>query len=237
MEASLRFVRYSKITPEWINREMHLHTDYVDGRASVGEVIRRAEALGLAEIAFTEHVRADSTWFLQFADEVRRQGGASDVNVLVGAEVRIVDFEGTLDITPEIREQCDVVLASVHRFPGSNGRPRSFQDVPREEFVEIEYRLAQGFLKRGGADVLAHPGGMSLRHMGAFPDELFRSLMLQCRERGVAVEISSSYLKDLPGFLNLLAETDPLVSIGSDAHRLEEMGTCKRIVSEQLWVN
>jgi putative hydrolase len=216
---------------------MHLHTDYTDGKASVGEVIRQAEALGLDEIAFTEHVRADSTWFVEFAEEVRRQASESDVSVLVGAEVRITDFEGRLDITPEIREQCDIVLASVHRFPGANGRPRSFKDVPREEFADIEYRLARAFLERGGADVLAHPGGMSLRQLGAFPDEYFRSLIQECRESGVAIEISSSYLVDLPGFLDLVAETDPLVSVGSDAHRLEEMGLCKRMVSEQLWAS
>ncbi|MGD8700510.1 MAG: PHP domain-containing protein [Gemmatimonadales bacterium] len=237
MRANHRFVRYSELTPGWVNREMHLHTEYTDGEASIAEVIQRAESLGLAEIAFTEHVRADSAWFPEFADEVRRRAAGCGVRVLVGAEVRIKDFEGSLDITPEIREHCDIVLASVHRFPGSNGSLRSFADVPRGDFAEIEYRLARGFVKRGGADVLAHPGGMSLRQTGTFPDAYFRSLMAECRERGVAIEISSSYLRDLSGFLNLLEEVDPLVSIGSDAHRLDEIGSCKRMVSEKLWAN
>ena len=237
MKANYRFVRYSELTPDWLNREMHLHTDYTDGEPSVGEVIRRAESLGLAEIAFTGHVRADSAWFPEFAAEVRRWAADSSVRVLVGAEVRIRDFEGSLDITPEIREHCDVVLASVHRFPGSNGKLRSFADVPRGDFAEIEYRLALGFLRNGGADVLAHPGGMSLRQTGGFPNAYFRSLMTECREAGVAIEISSSYLRDLPGFLNMLDEVDPLVSIGSDAHTLDEIGLCKQMVSEQLWAS
>jgi putative hydrolase len=235
MRTSPRFVPYSQLTPDWVNREMHLHTDYVDGEPSIAEVIRKAESLGLAEIAFTEHVRADSAWFPEFAGQIRRQAARSGVRVLVGAEVRITDFDGSLDITPEIREHCDIVLASVHRFPGSNGKRLSFADVPRGDFAAIEYRLARGFLRSGGADVLAHPGGMSLRQVGAFPDEFFRSLMVECRESGVAIEISTSYLRDLPAFLRLLAETDPLVSIGSDAHKLEEIGLCKRMVSEQLW--
>lgn len=237
MKATRRFVRYSEITPEWVNREMHLHTDYTDGEPGIADVIRQAESLGLAEIAFTEHVRADSTWFPEFAGEVRRCASESGVRVLVGAEVRIKDFDGSLDITPEIREHCDIVLASVHRFPGSNGKPRSFRDVPRGEFAGVEYRLARGFLRRGGADVLAHPGGVSLRQIGVFPDEYFRSLMSECRDTGVAIEISSSYLRDLPRFLQLLDEIDPLVSIGSDAHKLDEMGICKRMVSEQLWAS
>jgi len=230
--ARRRFVRFSEMGPEWVNREMHLHTSYTDGRPTVAEVVRRAEELGLEEIAFTEHVRRDSEWFHGFADEVRRAAAAAGgaLRVLVGAEVRITDFDGSLDITPELRRECDVLLASVHRFPGPGGAPLDFARVPREEFAAIEYRTALGLVRRGGADVLAHPGGMSQRHLGGFPDEAYLSLMEESVQTRVAIEISSSYLRDVPAFLGLLGRVDPLVSVGSDAHGLEELGRCRDVL-------
>ena len=233
--AAGRFVRLGAITASWVNREMHLHTSYTDGRATVAEVVRRAEELGLAEIAFTEHVRRDSDWFPAFAREVRAAAVGRTVRVLVGAEVRITDFEGTLGITPEQRAECDVVLASVHRFPGPDGAPLPFASVPRADFADTELRLALGLLRRGGADVLAHPGGMSQRQLGGFPDASYRALARAATDAGIALEINASYLHDVGAFVGLLREDDPLVSVGSDAHALEELGRCRDILRETLW--
>ena len=230
-----RFVRLSEMDAAWINREMHLHTSWTDGTPTIAEVIDRAEALGLEEIAFTEHVRADSAWFPAFAAEVRAAAAGRAVRVLVGAEVRITDFEGSLDITPAQRRECDVVLASVHRFPGADGTPIEFASVPREAFAETELALALGFLRRGGADVLAHPGGMSQRQLGGFPDEMYRLLARASRAAGVAIEISASYLPDVGGFLALLRDDDPFVSVGSDAHTLDELGRCRDILRQHPW--
>ena len=41
--------------------------------------------------------------------------------LLVGTEVKIKDFDGNLDINKSIRKKCDLVMASVHRFPGEKG--------------------------------------------------------------------------------------------------------------------
>ena len=230
-----RFVRVSEMSAAWINREMHLHTSYTDGQPTVAEVIARAEEVGLAEIVFTEHVRADSDWFPAFAAEVRAAAAGRAVRVLVGAEVRITDFDGSLDITPAQRRECDVILASVHRFPGPDGAPVEFSSVPRDTFAETELALALGFLRRGGADVLAHPGGMSQRHLGGFPDAMYRMLARASLATGVAIEISASCVQDVAGFVTLLRDDDPLVSIGSDAHALAELGRCRDILRQHPW--
>jgi putative hydrolase len=234
-DTARHFARVSELSPAWLNRDMHLHTSYTDGRPTVTEVIRRAEEIGLEEIAFTEHMRSDSDWFHAFADDVRAAAAGTAVRVLVGAEVRITDFDGSLDITPELRRECDVVLASVHRFPGPDGAPLDFARVPRDTFAETEFRLALGFLRRGGADVLAHPGGMSQRRIGGFPDEMYRTLVRASVAAGVAIEISVAYLRDVGAFLALLRDDDPLVSIGSDAHTLDELGRCRDALREYLW--
>src|SRR5688572_6094831 len=110
---SSEVIRFSDITPEWVNREMHLHTNQTDGIPTIEQVIARAEEIGLGAIAFTEHVRSDSTWFPDFAARVRRAGENSNVRVLVGAEAAIVTYEGELNVSDEIRHHADILLASV----------------------------------------------------------------------------------------------------------------------------
>jgi putative hydrolase len=225
----------SQVTPEWVNRDFHVHTRWTDGKPDVSEVVRRCEERGLAEIAFTEHVRKDSSWFPRFVDDVREAATKARVRVFVGCEARIRDLDGMLDVSDDIRGCCDVVLASVHRFPGPDGAPLPFSHVPEEQFASIEHRLAMALLRRGGADVLAHPGGMSLRHGRGFPEESYLELAEAARAAGIAIELNASYMKDLHGFVALLRRVDPLVSVGSDAHDLDELGACRDRLRSLLW--
>jgi putative hydrolase len=229
------FVRMSELTPASANRDFHMHTRYTDGKAEVAQMLRRAEETGLSEVAFTEHVRRDSSWFVRFAAEVRAAASGSAVRVWVGCESRILDEDGNLDINDEIRDLCDIVLASVHRFPGPDGAPRAFSQVPKHEFAGIERALSLGFLRRGGADVLAHPGGMSLRYGEGFPEEYFTELAEAAKAAGIAIELNSSYTKDLAPVIRAYRKVDPLVSVASDAHDVCEIATCREILKDLLW--
>jgi putative hydrolase len=119
------------------------------------------------------------------------------------------------------------VLGVVHRFPGADGSYLDFKSLSAEEMAEIEFRLSMGMIRNAPIDVLGHPGGMYQRRHGAFPEALFREMMLATRERGIAIEINTSYLVDIPSFIALCAEIDPIVSIGSDAHQLQELAHCR----------
>lgn len=235
MRSKPNFLRYSEMKRAVCNQEMHTHTTQTDGKGTIVQVLERAVEVDLAEIAFTEHVRADSDWFPGFAAEVRKLSAATSLRTLVGAEVRITDFNGSLDVSRKIREDCDILLASVHRFPDREGKRMNFADVPKDELAEIEFNLAMGLLRKGDADVLAHPGGMSCRWLGSFPDEYYLALVKEAARCGVAIEINSSYTKDLGRFLTFLEETDPHVSIGSDAHLLSQVGECRDKLKELLW--
>jgi putative hydrolase len=46
----------------------------------------------------------------------------------------------------------------------------------------------------------------------------------------VAIEINTSYLRDVDGFLKLCTEVNPYVSVGSDAHTLETIGQCRDVL-------
>ncbi|MHC1696855.1 MAG: PHP domain-containing protein [Geobacteraceae bacterium] len=228
------FKHFRELNPKFLDCDMHIHTLYTDGKSSIGELIARAETNGLNMIAFTEHVRADSKWFSAFADEVRELGDKSWVTVLVGAEARIINNDGELDISDSIRGECDIILGSVHRFTDAAGGYRPFSEVPASEFPGLEFDLALGYLRHGRGDVLAHPGGMSNKFGHGFPDELQRILMRESSNRGIAIELNSKYILDMKGFCILAAEENPLISIGSDAHDLFELGSCGKLLKELI---
>ncbi len=225
------FAHFRDLDRSALNVEYQVHTSQTDGEATIEQLLASARQRKLSALAFTEHVRRDTSWFGTFARAVRTAAQAyPDLTVYVGCEAKALDTAGSLDASETILAECDVVLGSVHRFPDGRGRYLDPGALAADACAEREFALALGLVKAAPIDVLAHPGGMSLRQHGSFPEPLFRRLMEAARERGVAVEINSSYLRDVPAFLRLCAEVNPLVSIGSDVHRLEELGRCRDLL-------
>jgi putative hydrolase len=213
---------------------LHLHTTQTDGKAEIDEIMADAVARGLARIAFTEHVRKDTDWFPDFARRIRAaQTHYPALEVLVGCEAKALDTSGSLDVSDAIRAACDIVLGSVHRFPDGRGGYLDFGELEAADFAQIELELALGLLSAAPIDVLAHPGGMYARRFGDFPSHLMQMIMEKSLEREIAVEINTSYLTNLPAFLELCQEINPYVSIGSDMHRLEKLGHCRDLLLAQ----
>ena len=227
------FYRYRDLTAETANRDFHIHTARTDGKATIDEILARAEEIGLAQIAFTEHARAETSWYQEFADEVRRKRERASFTVFVGVEVRAKDNHGTVDVSSKIADNCEIILGSVHRFSTPDGGVLEFNRVSPEEFAEREFDMAMGLVKHGPINVLAHPGGMYERRHGFFPESYFRAILEASLERGIAVEINSSYLRNFKQFLRLCEEINPYVSIGSDVHTLEDIGHCRDLLREQ----
>ena len=221
-------MRYRDLAHSDLNVDFQIHTVQTDGEATVDQILERASEIGLGRIAFTEHVRRETTWFPQFVQSIRRAAsGYPKLDVFVGCETKAMDVEGTLDLTQEILEASDIVLGSVHRFPDGKGGFHEFDSLRPDVLADMEYELALGMVRHAPIDVLAHPGGMYERRHGIFPVRHFRNLMQASLERQVAIEINSSYLRDFDGFLRLCDEINPFVSIGSDAHKLAELGRCR----------
>jgi putative hydrolase len=223
-----RFGRFRDLDHEALNVDCQVHTTWSDGRADVRAMLEAARERRLAAIALTEHVRRDTAWFCDFAGTVRAEARAvPGMDVYVGCEAKALDADGTLDVTDEIRAQCDLVLGVVHRFPDGRGGFLDFTRLDWQACAELEWQLTRGLLRAAPIDVLGHPGGMTQRWFGRYPASLFRKILEASGERGIAVEINSAYVADWNGFLALCEEVNPVVSIGSDAHGPDELGRCR----------
>jgi putative hydrolase len=228
MQRRSPIVRFRDLNHAAINADLQIHTTWTDGKMSVQEVLETARERKLGAVAFTEHVRRDTAWFGDFARSVREEARAfPEIEVFVGCEAKALDTGGALDVSDEVRAQCDLVLGVVHRFPDGRGGFVDLKTLDRDTCAEMECHLTLGLLRTAPIHVLGHPGGMTQRRFGWYPETLFRSMLEASMERNIAVEINSSYLVNVQAFLDLCDEINPVVSIGSDAHTREGIGRCR----------
>ena len=165
-----------------IRGDLHCHTTWSDGRASVEEMGRAAIERGYAYLALCDHTPAVGAVRGLTADDVRRQAeeiaAANDVlapfRVLRGIECDIL-ADGRLDLPDDVLAELDWVQASVH----------SGQRMPRQEMTS---RVVEA-LRNPYVRCLSHPTG---RMIGRRPEnalDLERAFAV-AREEGVAVEVN-----------------------------------------------
>jgi DNA polymerase (family X) len=110
--------------PDMVDRVegiFHVHTEWSDGAATIGDMARETARAGFAYLGITDHSKAAS--YANGLDEARLREQAvaieaarreeRGVTILHGIEVDIL-VDGTLDLADEALAALDFVIASVH---------------------------------------------------------------------------------------------------------------------------
>jgi DNA polymerase (family 10) len=99
---------------------VHVHTTWSDGRASLEEMARAAQEMGMEYLTITDHSRSaayagglDVERLKAQWDEMAQVQERVKIRLLRGTEADILDG-GLLDWPDAVLEQLDVVIASVH---------------------------------------------------------------------------------------------------------------------------
>jgi DNA polymerase (family 10) len=99
---------------------VHCHTTYSDGKNTVEEMVRAAEAMGMKYITITDH--SPTAFYARGVelDRLKRQWAEIDevqekvkIKILRGTESDII-ADGRLDYPDKILEKFDVIVASIH---------------------------------------------------------------------------------------------------------------------------
>jgi DNA polymerase (family 10) len=99
---------------------VHCHSTWSDGRSTLEEMARAAEALGMEYLTVTDHSRTagyagglDEDRLRRQWDEIAAVQEKVSIRLLRGTESDILET-GALDFPDRVLEQLDVVVASVH---------------------------------------------------------------------------------------------------------------------------
>jgi DNA polymerase (family X) len=181
------------LAPSEIRGDLHCHTTWSDGRASVEEMARAAAERGYDYLAICDHTPAVGAVRGLSADDVRRQAdeiaAANELlapfRVLRGIECDILP-DGRLDLPDDILSELDWVQASVH----------GGQRMPAPEMTSrVEEALRNPFVS-----CLSHPKGRYINRRPENALDLERVFEV-AREQGIAVEVNG-----LPPRLDLSGE-------------------------------
>lgn len=225
------FLRFNSLATTNVKCDFHIHTSWTDGHSPAKDYAAEALRKQLSAIAFTEHVRKTSGWFDYFASEIREIAINSELEILVGIEAKALDMDGNLDCADYMLDELDIVLGTVHRYPVGDGYYVYSRDLPTEQAAEIEFKLACALLQNHLVDVLAHPGGVfEKHHKQAFPKDYLETIIKVANREGKAIELNSSYLQYPSDVFELCSKYNPLVSLGSDAHSITELGTILQFI-------
>ncbi len=196
---------------------VHCHTLWSDGRASLEEMARAAEALGMEYLTVTDHSGSAGYAGGLDADRIRRQWDEIDrvqekvrIRLLRGSEADILE-DGALDWPASILERLDVVVASIH------SRMRMDEDAMTRRLVRA---MALPVFKIWG-----HALGRLLGERDPFACRVEEVLDALAGSRG-AVEVNGDpkRLEADPRLLRLARERGIPVVLSVDAHSVRDLG-------------
>jgi len=205
--------------------DVHVHTNYTDGRNTIREYCQRALQNNIEAIAFTEHVRRNLDYnfdnFLLDIERARRE--FPQLVILGGCEAKVLNTEGELDAPENVLSQCEVVIGVFHSFEHKGKR---------------SYLAAlKAMVRNPIVDIWGHPTiYLKERNMKLEKEEL-SEIINACVENGVLIERNLKHNLPDASFMELALKKGAKFVIGSDAHSVGELPTMHRLEEEWEWIN
>jgi DNA polymerase (family 10) len=204
-----------------IRGELHGHSTWSDGAASIAEMAEVARARGYSYWGVCDHSAGlgmvgglDAERIAQQAEEIAALNAewakaGIDFRLLRGTEAEIL-ADGSLGLPDEVLAELDVVVASIH-------------SGLRQDRETITARCLKA-IENPHVDILGHPTG---RMIGSRPpaDLDMEAVLQACAATGTAVEINAhpSRLDVNDVYARRAVELGCKISINSDAHELSGM--------------
>ena len=200
-----------------IRGDLHVHTDWTDGRSSLADMARAAKALGREYIAICDHSHSlrvanglSAADLGRQAEAIREVERLVGIRVLRGVEVDIL-VDGSLDLDDETLAGLDIVVASVHSHMNQD--------------AETMTRRLVRAIENPHVDIIGHPTGRILGRRKPYEVDIDQVIEAAARS-GTALEINASAARlDLKDTLAARAHAAGVrIAINTDAHDTGELG-------------
>ncbi len=195
-----------------IELDVHTHT-VVSGHAfsTLQEMVQEAAGKGLKLLGITEHAPSipgtcTPIYFRNLYIVPRRLYG---IDLLLGAEINILDCRGNIDLDESYLNRLDLRIAGIHSLCYQGG-------TPEENTQGMLHVIGNPYIH-----IISHPGDGTAKL-------LFEPLVLAAKEHHTLLEINNSSLRPCRGkvearpnnleILRLCKQYEVPVILGSDAH-------------------
>ncbi|HKD38887.1 MAG TPA: DNA polymerase/3'-5' exonuclease PolX [Myxococcaceae bacterium] len=219
VEAAIdRAIPTDLLTEPDILGNVHSHSTWSDGKNSLEEMARAAQARGLKYLTVTEHSQSASYAGGLKPDDLKRQWDEIDrlnselggIRLLRGSEVDILET-GELDFPESLLEQLEVVIGSIH----------ARYQMDEEQMTR---RVLRAF-DNPCLHILGHATGRLINSRDPYPLRM-EQILDRAAEKGVALEVNGN-----PHRLDLKAEHVRMalqrgvkLVVSTDAHSVRELG-------------
>jgi len=208
-----------------VRGDLHCHTTWSDGRATVLEMGEAARAIGYEYLAICDHTPSVRVVPGVTADDLRRQGeeiaaaneALAPFTILRGAECDILP-DGSLDLPDDVLAELDWVTASLHagqRTPGP----------------ELTKRVTTA-MRHAAVRALSHPTGRLIDRRPPNALDLEETVAVAL-ETGVALEVNGlpDRLDLRDEHVRLAVEAGARVVVNTDAHSTRGLGNMELAVA------
>ena len=208
-----------------VRGDLHVHTTWSDGKASVLEMASAAKGLGYEYLAICDHTPNVRVVPGLDADDLRRQAEeiaeANEVvapfRILRGVECDIL-ADGALDLPDDVLGELDWVQLSLHA--GQRGRAD-----------ELTRKVTEA-MRHPAVRCLSHPTGRLINHRPPNALDLERAFAVALEE-GVAIEVNGlpDRLDLRDEHVRLAIEAGVAITCSTDAHSVRGLGNMRLSVA------
>jgi putative hydrolase len=229
-KCSIPLVEPQKLIERPPHHDFHLHTDFTDGKPTIGDYADRAIEIGLSEIGFPEHCNLRTTWLPHFVPviELERKRCEGQLRIHWGIEAKVMDVTGSLAASADMINAAEYIYGAFH----SSNTDTKFPALETQFAIEMEFQMTAAMIKARSCHVVAHPGGLSDKYHGGFPTELFDELAKLAARNDVALEINPGYGADVAQHIRACINHSCRVAPGSNAHDLDKLGLVVDVLTD-----
>jgi putative hydrolase len=197
-----------------VKEDYHIHCNYNDHSSSdlsVDNIIKKAENLDLQTIAITEHVRNNSDWTEKYLQEIKTIAHTTSINILNGFEAKILP-DGEIDCPRIYLNDEFFIIASFHT---------------KYHVKEKWYNDLLKAIRNENVNVIGH---LAPEPEFSLNFEEIKKLGEEISSNNKIIEINAKYMRPPLELLKIFKDLDVKFHLGSDAHKLNDIGNYDRIM-------
>lgn len=197
--------------------DLHTHT-LASGHAfgTIIEMAREAAERGIEILGITEHAKGipgtcEDIYFANLKVVPREQFG---IRLLLGSEINILDYDGTLSLDEKHINELDIRIAGIHHQCYTFGT------------IEENTRAVVGAIRNPEIDIISHPDDSNcpLDYERIVAEAKEHHTLLEINNNALRMKSRKNVMENQLTILRLCRECEQPVLISSDAHFPTDIG-------------